>query len=123
MPLLLPTLTPVPLTPFLTPFNLFQPSENSIPDALYEDDSPLSSTGTLDRNSLNSNPPPLSPYAVKPSKGSIVRPNKQGKMPPPVASKPATLKRVTITIAQTQGEVREELKLSEHCTVPLQCDN
>ena len=45
------------------------------------------------------------PNAAKYSTGG--RPNKQGKIPPPVATKPATLKRTAVTtIAQTRGEVR-----------------
>ncbi|KAL5267976.1 hypothetical protein ACHWQZ_G004877 [Mnemiopsis leidyi] len=77
----------------------------------------VSTTATLDRNSLNSNPPPISPYAVKPTlhhnnhHQQSIKPNKHGKLPPPIASKPASLKRpvrnsaVNSTVgARTLGE-------------------
>lgn len=73
------------------------------------------STNTLDRNSLSNKLPPISPYAVKPNNSlplggtGNVKPNKQGKIPPPIASKPGTIKRGDRTpgnsFTQTRGEV------------------
>lgn len=92
-----------------------RPSPNKAPSHR-EEVLAVSTTSTLDRNSLNSNPPPISPYAVKPMIGhnnhqQSVKPNKRGKLPPPIATKPATLKRparnsgVNSTAgAKTQGE-------------------
>ncbi|XP_063685239.1 rho GTPase-activating protein 39-like isoform X3 [Bolinopsis microptera] len=88
-----------------------RPSPNKTPSHR-EEVLAVSTTATLDRNSLNSNPPPISPYAVKPMIGQnnhqqSIKPNKRGKLPPPIATKPATLKRparISNAGAKTQGE-------------------
>lgn len=113
------SLSPCPSVRCVTPHHP-QPAENAPSTAPQrpageEIVRAVSTTTTLDRNSLNSNPPPVSPYAVKPVT-SLVKPNSQGKLPPPIANKPATLRRPAPGIHvngkgtfQTQGEVRSAI--------------
>lgn len=95
----------------ILPLSKLQPAESRPADRerhdashMYQEDVlATTTTPTLDRNSLNSKLPPISPYAVKPNHQAAHahRPNKQGKLPPPIANKPATIRR---PIAKTTGE-------------------